>query len=479
MTDGSRLVTASPGSAPSVASVRDVTSGAPASTPDRRLGMLDVLRLLAAMSVVAFHFTARDSPAWGGSVPAPLAPVGQWAAYGRMGVPLFFVISGFVLLMSSWGRDVPGFIASRVARLYPAYWVAAAFSIVLVLYLWPENPAFFGHEISTSDALLNLTMVQGAFDVHDVDGPYWTLWYEARFYLLIVLLMLVGITRRRVLAFCALWPVAGALAEGADSGLLTAVLMPDYAPFFAGGMLLYLIHRDGHDAGTWLLVGMQGLFALDFSLEYYRTVLGLETPWAPSSALIALGTLACFGLVALVTLTPLARRSARWMTVAGALTYPLYLAHENLGWYVIHLVRDRVGPWGAVLVATVVALAAAVALHHLVERPVSGRLRAATLTMLRTTARTEAAGTSGVPAAIPAPAAIPMQGVDLPRTGEPSTVSFPAVAPGSLLRRSGYGRSGQADRRPVMSSPAGGASFGPPVLDASQPGPSCSSASRP
>lgn len=411
--------------------------------------MLDVLRLLAAMSVVAFHFTARESPAWDGPAPEALAPVGQWAAYGRMGVPLFFVISGFVLLMSSWGRDVPDFVASRVGRLFPAYWVAVVVSIVLVLYVWPANPAFFGHEITTSEALLNLTMVQGAFGVHDVDGPYWTLWYEARFYLLIVLLMLVGITRRRILAFCALWPVAGALADGADSPLLTAVLMPDYAPFFAGGMLLYLIHRDGHDAGTWLLVGLQILFALDFSLEYYRYVLGLETAWAPSSALIALGTLACFGLVALVTLTSLARRSAGWMTLAGALTYPLYLIHENLGWFVIHLARDRVGPWGAVLLGTAVALVAAVALHHLVERPFGGRLRAIVLTTLRTTARSDAGPRR--PASIPVPAAAG----DLPQGEGPATVAFPAVPPGSLPRHSGYGRSGQADSRPVMSSPAG------------------------
>ena len=41
-----------------------------------------------------------------------------------MGVPFFFVISGFVVLMTAWGRDVPHFVASRVGRLFPAYWVA-------------------------------------------------------------------------------------------------------------------------------------------------------------------------------------------------------------------------------------------------------------------------------------------------------------------------------------------------------------------
>lgn len=425
--------------------------------------MLDVLRLLAALSVVAFHFTARHSPGWDGPVPDALAPVGQWAAYGRLGVPLFFVISGFVLLMSSWDRDVPSFVASRVGRLYPAYWVAAAFSIVLVLYVWPANPAFLEREISTSGALLNLTMMQGAFGIHDVDGAYWTLWYEARFYLLIVLLMLVGITRRRILAFCALWPIAGALAQEQESRLLSAFLMPDYAPFFAGGMLLYLIHRDGHDTGAWLLVGLQGLFALDFAMGYYPGALAEETPWAPSTIALALATFACFGLVALVTLTPLARRNARWMSVAGALTYPLYLVHENLGWYVIHLLRERVGPWSAVLAATAVALLAATAVHHLVERPFGGRLRAVTLTMLRSGGRAEsrsaapggeeAGGAHHRPAAPGGPAAAGVPS----RISEPRTAALPAVVPGPLPRHSGYGRyeAGGADQQTAGAGTTG------------------------
>ena len=173
---------------------------------DSRLGMLDLLRFGAALAVVAFHFTARDSPAWGGAVPGEVAGVGQWAAYGRLGVPLFFVISGFVILMSSWGRDVPSFVASRVGRLFPAYWVSVAVSAVLVLVLWPENPEFFGTDPSASDAILNLTMMQPAFEAPHMSGVYWTLWYEARFYLLIALLVLVGMTRTRILAFAALWP---------------------------------------------------------------------------------------------------------------------------------------------------------------------------------------------------------------------------------------------------------------------------------
>ncbi|SDG09188.1 acyltransferase family protein [Klenkia brasiliensis] len=399
----------------------------PDSTPARttrvrRLGALDGLRFLAAISVVGFHFTARNSPGWDGPVPADLAPVGVWTSLGRLGVPLFFVISGFVLLMSSWGKDVPHFVASRIGRLFPAYWPAVAFSIVLVLFVWPENPAYLGHEITPAGALLNFTMVQGAFGVPDVDGPYWTLWYEARFYALIVLLMLVGITRRRVLAFCALWPVIGSIAAASGSGVLTTILMPDYAPFFAGGMLIYLIYRDGHDLGTWLLVGMQVAIALNWSLAVYPGVLTAETGWTPSTVSVALVTTACFGLVALVVLTPLASTDARWLGFLGALTYPVYLVHENLGWYVIHLVRGDVSPWAAVGAAFAATMVAALVLHYAVERPFGNRLRQATLNMMTTVAATrdERTGAGRAGHAAPEPTPPPLE----------DAVPEPAVPPG-------------------------------------------------
>jgi peptidoglycan/LPS O-acetylase OafA/YrhL len=366
-----------------------------------RLGALDGLRFLAAAAVVAFHFTARDSPAWNGSVPDALAGVGAWTLYGRLAVPLFFVISGFVILMSAWDRDVPGFVASRIGRLFPAYWVAVALSLLLVLYAWPESSTFFGREVTPTGGLLNLTMLQAAFGVPSVDGAYWTLWYEARFYLLVALLLAVGLTRARVLAFAALWPVAGALAAGTGSDLAIALLMPDYAPFFAGGMLLYLIHRDGPDTGTWLLVGMQAAIAVHFTATTFPGSLDAESRFTASAVVVGLLTVGCFGLVALATLPRVARWDHRWLGVAGALSYPVYLVHENVGWFVIHHMRAGLGAWGAVIAGAVAVLGTAVLLHRCVEQPLGPRLRAAALRTLRSTAR----GTGGrAPAAhVPVP----------------------------------------------------------------------------
>ena len=399
------------------------------SAPRRpaRLGALDALRFVAAASVVAFHFTARESPAWEGPAPHAFDAIGPYTAYGRLGVALFFVISGFVILMSSWGRDVPHFVASRVGRLYPAYWVAVAVSAVVV-YLWPQNPAFFGQAVTKTDAVLNLTMIQTAFGAPDLDGVYWTLWYEARFYLLIAVLVLIGLTRARVLAFATLWPVAGALAAGSGSKLLTTLLMPDYAAFFAGGMLLYLLYREGHDWGIWMLVALQGAIALRFSLQMYGPSLAGTTNFPPSAMKIGLVTFLCFALVAVATLSPVARWNARWMTTAGSLTYPLYLIHENVGWFVIHRTRGVLGPWGAVLAASVVALVGATLLYRLVEKPFGGRLRTATLAMLRPVERRPE---------VPSPALPPRHEATprLPRTHGPSRHTGPITAAVPVSRR--------------------------------------------
>jgi peptidoglycan/LPS O-acetylase OafA/YrhL len=330
---------------------------------------------MAAAGVVAYHYTGVA--AWGGqSAPGHLATVAGWAAYGAMGVPLFFVISGFVVLMTAWGRDIPEFVASRVGRLFPAYW--ATVLLLLVLVVWPED----GYP-RTSEALLNLTMFQKAAGALNLDAPFWTLWVEACFYLLIAAFILIGITRQRVLAFAMLWPLLGNMALHADQKLLTDLLMPGYSAYFAGGMLLYLLYRDGHDLVTWLLLGMQALFALSFATGYYGELLPTTTGQPASTAVIALVSFASFGLVALVTLTRVRHLNARWMTTLGALTYPVYLIHYKLGFWVIHELRPVLGPWAAVGLAVVCALVAAAVLHNAVEKPLGGRLRAAVLHALR------------------------------------------------------------------------------------------------
>lgn len=355
-------------------------SGGATGAPPRagaRLAALDGLRFVAAMAVVLFHFTSRRTSPWDGRMHELLGGVGAWTAYGSLGPELFFVISGFVVLMTAWGRPTAQFVASRVGRIYPAYWVAVVATGLLLLLLWPQ-----GKRVTAEQVVVNLTMLQSGLGVKHVDGVYWTLWTELRFYLLVAVLALVGITTRRVLAFCFLWPLAGIAVQEAGWGTAAHWLVADKAPLFAAGMALYVLHRGGHRLVPWLAVLGGTALSVHLVAADRAARLEHETGYAFSGVGVGVALVACVGLVALLALTPLAGVRLAWLTWLGALTYPLYLIHQYWGLYLLDLLVGRIGPWASVAVATAAALVAAWALHRFVEVPWGPRLRAATATGL-------------------------------------------------------------------------------------------------
>jgi peptidoglycan/LPS O-acetylase OafA/YrhL len=337
-----------------------------------RLAALDGLRFLAAMGVLVYHYTVRDSQAWG-APPAEVFPrLAEWAVYAALGPELFFVISGFVILMTAWGRSVPRVAASRVARLYPAYWVSVLLTGALLLWIWPG-----GKDVTLGQVAVNLTMLQGLVGVGNVDGVYWTLWAELRFYALVLLLVALGVTRRRVLAFAAVWPALALLADAAGPGWLRTVLVAQYAPLFAAGMVLFVVFRDGHSRAAWSLVALNTAAAVWLVVPDQLEQQARNTHVSPSAAVLTVAVVACVAVVAAVTLTPVARVDLPLLTTAGALTYPLYLLHEHWGWWVIVHVREVLPVWATLGLATAFSLALAALVHHAVERRVGPPLRAA------------------------------------------------------------------------------------------------------
>ncbi|MFF3490945.1 acyltransferase family protein [Streptomyces sp. NPDC002795] len=344
--------------------------------PSSRLYALDGLRLIAALMVAAYHYGGRDgeiSDAWGSSPQAQFPSLHGWFAYGCLGVQIFFVISGFVICMSGWGRPLRSFFASRAARLLPSYWVA----IVLVTAVF-ALPVVAYKAVSPSDALVNLTMLQQPLGVDRVLGVCWTLWAELRFYALFALcVVLPGATRHRVVLFCAVWTLAAVFAEGSGEPLATLVLMPEYAPFFIGGIGLYLVHRNRHDVTAWGIVAVSWLVGQHFAVDRtwhapnpdffsYRSSFGIVV-------VITLG----FAAVAAIALGWTHWANWRWLTVAGALTYPFYLVHEHLGWVAIAALHRHVGlPSWATFGATIAAmLALAWLLNRYVEKWATPLLR--------------------------------------------------------------------------------------------------------
>ena len=98
-----------------------------------RANEIDLLRFLAALAVVLFHYAFRGYAAHSSSMPYPLLEA--VAKYGSYGVELFFLISGFVILMSASGGSLKHFVISRIVRLYPAFWVCCTLTWVVLQFV--------------------------------------------------------------------------------------------------------------------------------------------------------------------------------------------------------------------------------------------------------------------------------------------------------------------------------------------------------
>ncbi|GAA1271926.1 acyltransferase family protein [Streptomyces javensis] len=334
-----------------------------------RLRALDGLRLLAALMVAAYHYGGRDgeiTQAWGSSPRAQFPTLSSYFAYGCLGVQIFFVISGFVICMSGWGRPLRSFFASRVSRLYPAYWVAIILVTGVFALPWVAYKA-----VSPSDALVNLTMLQQPLGVDRVLGVCWTLWAELRFYALFALfVVLPGATRHRVVLFCAVWTLGSAFAEASDLPLLDVVLMPEYSSYFIGGMGIYLLHRFGHDALAWGIIGISFLIGQHYAIRELWHPANIDAfSYRSATGIIAV---VAFGYVAvtLIALGKLNWANWRWLTVAGALTYPFYLVHEHLGWVVVWVLHQKLGipSYGTFALTVLVMLGLAWLLYRFIEQ---------------------------------------------------------------------------------------------------------------
>ncbi|MFF4506404.1 acyltransferase family protein [Streptomyces sp. NPDC001401] len=336
-----------------------------------RLYAIDGIRLVAALMVAVHHYAGSwrvDQPAnavWDRPVSDIMPTVFHFAAYGWIGVEIFFVISGFVICMSCWGRTPREFFVSRVIRLYPAYWFGIAFTTAVLVVapgVWDR--------LKLRDVLLNFTMLQAGSGVANVDRVYWTLWSELRFYLLFMVVVATGLTYRKVVIFCCVWGAAAMLAPVADFHLLTLAANPEGAWFFIAGLALYLMHRFGQDLLLWGILAMAWLMGqrqLGLRIDNTEHVSG----WRGSMVIYTVFLL----VMAAIALGATDRIRWKWLVTAGSLTYPLYLIHYVAGTTLIGQLRGTMDPRLLVVVVIAGFLVVSWLVHRLVERPAARVLK--------------------------------------------------------------------------------------------------------
>ncbi len=303
----------------------------------RRYHEVDLLRLLAALGVVGFHFLFRAGTTDPVLAHTGFSDPGGVFHYGNIGVPLFFIISGFVILNSAWNRTPIKFLASRVGRLYPAFWTACTLTALIIAF-GPSDR----YTVSFQKWMMNLSMFSEAYGVDYVDGVYWTLTIELAFYLMMLGFVKIGLTTSRVLGFCVGWlAISMVHAYLPAPDWIQLVLVPSWACYFVAGMLFALVARDGW---RWkYVVPLAAAYAccVRWAVHYFNVLAEqYDVNYVP---LIIGGVVtAIFAIFAAICSGARLPGAGRVAAIAG-LTYPLYLIHENIGFITIDFLHADLG----------------------------------------------------------------------------------------------------------------------------------------
>lgn len=370
---------------------------------DRSIRWLDGLRVLAFLLVFWFHLTSglyfRQTGMLGLQQSLTFVILG---GFGWTGVPLFFVISGFLVGAAVVIGTIEGnldplqFFLRRIVRTVPP----ALALVVIAILLFPKNVS----------AHIDSTLFRTLFFVSNfkpgiaVFGHWWSLCVEEQFYLILCLFAVAfgakmyGASREavfRVLVFGAIIVSLTKIAFGRDPAIYQHTQWQ--LDFFLAGIAIRLRYECGVIRSKSAMTAVVGLvlccglyafaalvtaFAQGNDVAMFSNIMGMPRDFLPEAEVMALVVAAALFIVVGFKSEILARlagiRPIRWM---AAMTYSLYLTHVlMLNFPVIPKIEpEAYGGWldthsmiyepALFLIELILCVALGIVFYALVERP--------------------------------------------------------------------------------------------------------------
>ena len=325
---------------------------------------IDLFRFLAAISVVFFHYTFGGYNLGATALSFPeLSPISK---YGYLGVDFFFMISGFVILLTVWDKDFKGFVISRITRLYPAFWIGVSLTTLATLSL-------SDHNITLIQYLANLSMVSDIFGIKAIDGVYWTLLVEIRFYFLIAVVMLFNHIKQ-IKYYLSFWLVISiGLSVINELSIIKFLLMPQWSSYFIAGAVFYLIRKEGASRLYFLIILAAYLLSIK---QACWNIKNLEELYQASFSIwIVIAIISLFYIALLmVSINKTAFINKKSMLSLGVLTYPLYLIHQNIGFILFNVFIDN-NKYLSLLVIIVLMITLSYAISCYMEKAIAIKLK--------------------------------------------------------------------------------------------------------
>jgi len=349
----------------SAGTLEPLSSQPPSLVGRPQLDLVQALRGVAAFAVLTHHIAVAVD-CWFGETFTP-----PGFGLGWVGVDLFFVLSGFIMVWTTQTtgqglRPAAAFWTRRIWRIYPSYWAASGLALALAAALpaiAPTDSAGFWA------SLLLWPAAQQPFL-----QPGWTLIYELWFYLAFGFLLLAP---RRFLGALLLGWALGVLIAAWRLGqdihpALHVVANPLTLNFLMGAGVALALERWSRSPpalGLYGLIGFGGLWLLAGALFV------TETGWNEWTRMLACGPASALVLAG----AALMDRQCRWSPPQALLTlgdwsYALYLTHQPIVYAATMLSAQALGVgWAGAAVAAFAGIAlsvvAAATLHLALEKP--------------------------------------------------------------------------------------------------------------
>lgn len=283
-------------------------------TDNKRNHLIDLLRFLSALWVAFYHFNQ------------PIGYINNWyrnfLKLGYLGVPVFFVISGYCVILSAYhSKNWKDFLIRRLFRIFPPY----LFSLLITLIAIIISKMMTGYNSmavlpkNLSDILITLTLFTYPFSqVGPINWVYWSLTCELIFYIIVCLsLVLPSNIRLLFLLIISLFALFVPVVLAGPLFFLKSW------PVFALGFCIYFIQAKKNRVLTLLLIiincaALVNNFLLTYQIPYFITTIAA---------------------ILLISISIKFKLRNNIFSKAGDYSYSVYLLHVPIGIYVLGFLK--------------------------------------------------------------------------------------------------------------------------------------------
>jgi hypothetical protein len=322
------------------------------------LHQIDILRIISCLIVIFSHFGLSFFEFFGLS--------------GVHGVLIFFMISGYCISKTCKGRSAIEFIILRFKRLLPTLFVC-----MLITLLFEKFFAFEGYDRLTSSksSFLNYACIFNGFilcdpilhflkyspipDINLIDGAYWSLVVEFRFYIIFFLIMIFTKNANYTIITFIFLAFFQLLANDEIKIFSRQNDFFLFLPFFISGMIYEKYEKFGKKklfflfplALIYILFDTRGI---SYTLSYQD-----------------LKKYILIFIVFFIIMNIQLKFYNKYLKILALLTYPIYLLHQDIGLLLNQLLSSSVTNFFALfIIKMIVILTLSILVYYMIERPI-------------------------------------------------------------------------------------------------------------